>query len=73
MTDSAHVHDISAIFEILLSFIPFNISCLTNAMMSGQTNFVNTNISLFLFTTMCLLKGEEAITGHRCHKDIIAF
>ena len=20
-----------------------------------------------------LLKGEEAITGHRCHKDIIAF
>ena len=27
-------------------FFPFNISCLTNAMMSGQTNFVNTNISL---------------------------
>ena len=46
MTDSAHVQCISAIFEFLLSFFPFNISCLTNAMMSGQTNFVNTNISL---------------------------
>ena len=33
-------------------FFPFKISCLSNAMMSGQTNFGNTNISLFLFTTI---------------------
>ena len=43
--------------------------------LSRQNNGICSIAPLLLnkYSSIYLLKGEKAITGHRCHKDIIAY